>query len=113
MDRSDVSANCLRQIHQSTRSAGWTGLEEGDVAVAPGETSPALAFLAREVAVRRCGNGKPLATDERLGWKGMVPKGRLELPWAVAHYALNVARLPFRHSGPVGETGLEPVTLRM
>ena len=24
----------------------------------------------------------------------MVPKGRLELPWANAHYALNVARLP-------------------
>jgi hypothetical protein len=32
----------------------------------------------------------------------MVPKGRLELPQAFAHYALNVARLPIpplRHAG--------------
>jgi hypothetical protein len=29
----------------------------------------------------------------------VVPKGRLELPRAFAHYALNVARLPFRHFG--------------
>ncbi len=29
----------------------------------------------------------------------MVPKGRFELPRAYAHYALNVARLPFRHFG--------------
>ena len=32
----------------------------------------------------------------------MVPKGRLELPCPYGHYALNVARLPFRHFGMVG-----------
>ena len=29
----------------------------------------------------------------------LVPKGRLELPRPYGHYALNVARLPFRHFG--------------
>ncbi|GAH05488.1 unnamed protein product, partial [marine sediment metagenome] len=29
----------------------------------------------------------------------MVPKGRFELPCPYGHYALNVARLPFRHFG--------------
>src|SRR4051794_30443133 len=29
----------------------------------------------------------------------MVPKGRFELPRGHPHYALNVARLPFRHFG--------------
>ncbi len=29
----------------------------------------------------------------------MVPKGRFELPRPCGHYALNVARLPFRHFG--------------
>ena len=29
----------------------------------------------------------------------MVPKGRFELPRGYPHYALNVARLPFRHFG--------------
>jgi hypothetical protein len=28
-----------------------------------------------------------------------VPKGRFELPRVYTHYALNVARLPFRHFG--------------
>ena len=40
----------------------------------------------------------------------MVPKGRFELPHPYGHYALNVARLPFRHFGIVGDTGFEPVT---
>lgn len=31
----------------------------------------------------------------------MVPKGRFELPRPYGHYALNVARLPFRHFGLV------------
>ena len=31
----------------------------------------------------------------------MVPKGRFELPCPYGHYALNVARLPFRHFGIV------------
>lgn len=30
---------------------------------------------------------------------GVVPKGRFELPRGYPHYALNVARLPFRHFG--------------
>ncbi len=30
-----------------------------------------------------------------------VPKGRFELPRPYGHYALNVARLPFRHFGMV------------
>ena len=29
----------------------------------------------------------------------VVPKGRFELPRPCGHYALNVARLPFRHFG--------------
>lgn len=29
----------------------------------------------------------------------LVPKGRFELPRGYPHYALNVARLPFRHFG--------------
>ena len=59
---------------------------------------------------------------------GMVPKVRFELTRPYGHYALNVARLPFRHFGTgiimvppppggnreerrlVGGTGLEPVT---
>ena len=32
----------------------------------------------------------------------MVPKGRFELPCPYGHYALNVARLPFRHFGLPG-----------
>ncbi|GAI88878.1 unnamed protein product [marine sediment metagenome] len=32
----------------------------------------------------------------------MVPKGRFELPCPYGHYALNVARLPFRHFGLLG-----------
>ena len=40
----------------------------------------------------------------------MVPKERFELSCPYGHYALNVARLPFRHFGMVGGTGLEPVT---
>ena len=71
--------------------------------------------------------------------KQLVRKGRFELPRPCGHYALNVARLPFRHFGTatpasgtdscsvstgtsgssgalaaflgvVGDTGLEPVT---
>jgi hypothetical protein len=30
----------------------------------------------------------------------LVPRGRVELPRPYGHYALNVARLPFRHLGP-------------
>ena len=30
-----------------------------------------------------------------------VPKGRFELPRPCGHYALNVARLPFRHFGVI------------
>jgi hypothetical protein len=30
-----------------------------------------------------------------------VPMGRVELPCPIGHYALNVARLPFRHLGPI------------
>ena len=40
----------------------------------------------------------------------MVPKERFELSWAIAHYALNVARLPFRHFGLVELRGFEPLT---
>jgi hypothetical protein len=29
----------------------------------------------------------------------LVPRGRFELPRPFEHYALNVARLPFRHLG--------------
>ncbi len=43
----------------------------------------------------------------------MVPKGRFELPCPYGHYALNVARLPFRHFGMVGGRGLEPLTSAM
>ena len=45
-----------------------------------------------------------------------VPKGRFELPRDYSHYALNVARLPFRHFGlggavrPEPTVGLEPTT---
>ena len=34
----------------------------------------------------------------------MVPKGRFELPRPDGHYALNVARLPFRHFGIEGHS---------
>ena len=46
----------------------------------------------------------------------LVPKGRFELPRGYPHYALNVARLPFRHFGMkcCGDlepnAGLEPAT---
>ena len=43
----------------------------------------------------------------------LVPKGRFELPRPYGHYALNVARLPFRHFGMVGGRGLEPLTSAM
>ncbi len=36
----------------------------------------------------------------------MVPKGRFELPRPCGHYALNVARLPFRHFGMMADTRL-------
>gem|GEM_PF-1307674 len=36
----------------------------------------------------------------------MVPKGRFELPCPYGHYALNVARLPFRHFGIIRMNGL-------
>ena len=35
----------------------------------------------------------------QLSYKRLVPKGRFELPRPYGHYALNVARLPFRHFG--------------
>ncbi len=44
----------------------------------------------------------------------MVPKGRFELPRGYPHYALNVARLPFRHFGMVlrmdSDWGADPGT---
>ena len=43
----------------------------------------------------------------------MVPRARFELAHPCGYYALNVARLPFRHLGSlllVGEVGLEPTT---
>ena len=49
----------------------------------------------------------------------MVPRARVELARPCGHYALNVARLPFRHPGTVcpgasdlvvGDGGLEPPT---
>ena len=33
----------------------------------------------------------------------MVRRGRLELPWPIGHYDLNVARLPVPPPPPVGE----------
>jgi hypothetical protein len=40
----------------------------------------------------------------------MVPKERFELSRPYGHYALNVARLPFRHFGIASDTGgLYPV----
>ncbi len=43
-----------------------------------------------------------------------VPRGRFELPRGYPHYALNVARLPFRHFGMVLRTvsgqGADPGT---
>ena len=38
----------------------------------------------------------------------IVPKGRFELPRPYGHYALNVARLPFRHFGLTANTRLKP-----
>ena len=38
-------------------------------------------------------------------WNEMVPKERFELSCPYGHYALNVARLPFRHFGAVLITG--------
>ena len=49
----------------------------------------------------------------------LVPRARVELARPCGHYALNVARLPFRHPGTVcpgasdlvvGDGGLEPPT---
>ena len=42
-----------------------------------------------------------------LGEKGVkkMPEGRFELPRPKGHYALNLARLPFRHSGLLIKTG--------
>ena len=37
--------------------------------------------------------------------KRLVPKERFELSCPYGHYALNVARLPFRHFGAVLNTG--------
>ena len=42
-----------------------------------------------------------------------MPKVRFELTRPYGHYALNVARLPFRHFGMVGGRGLEPLTSAM
>ena len=51
--------------------------------------------------------------------KYLVPRARVELARPCGHYALNVARLPFRHPGTmfpdvsgllVGDGGLEPPT---
>lgn len=37
--------------------------------------------------------------DSKVDWKYMVPRARVELARPCGHYALNVARLPFRHLG--------------
>ncbi len=37
----------------------------------------------------------------------MVPRGRFELPRPYEHYALNVARLPFRHFGTNRSTSID------
>jgi hypothetical protein len=44
-----------------------------------------------------------------LSYRRMVPKVGFEPTHPYGYYALNVARLPFRHFG-MGSTGLEPVT---
>ncbi len=54
---------------------------------------------ARRPAVADRGRGEPMPRRRDVATSATVPKGRLELPWAIAHYALNVARLPFRHFG--------------
>lgn len=37
--------------------------------------------------------------DSKVDWIYMVPRARVELARPCGHYALNVARLPFRHLG--------------
>ena len=46
----------------------------------------------------------------QLSYKRLVPKVGFEPTRPKGHYALNVARLPFRHFGVVGGRGLEPLT---
>ena len=43
---------------------------------------------------------------------GLVPKVRFELTRPYGHYALNVARLPFRHFGPNLHYGLAPLSVQ-
>ncbi len=43
--------------------------------------------------------GIPFYIVIAISFLSLVPKGRFELPRPCGHYALNVARLPFRHFG--------------
>ena len=43
----------------------------------------------------------------QLSYKRLVPKERFELSRPCEHYALNVARLPFRHFGTFNRGGLQ------
>ena len=66
-------------------------------------TAPALGGIrTRDLSLRR-------AALYPAELQAHMPKEGFEPSCPYGHYALNVARLPFRHFG-VGSTGLEPVT---
>ena len=86
-----------------------------------------LLWYARVDSNHRPLGPQPNTLSPELRAHTVVPKVRFELTRPYGHYALNVARLPFRHFGThrhyrraaasgqpagcmVGGTGLEPVT---
>jgi hypothetical protein len=42
-----------------------------------------------------------------------VPRGGFEPPWEFSHHALNVARLPFRHLGKIGNQEIGDQGIRL
>ena len=65
--------------------------------------------MARLVGFEPTASASAGLRSNPLSYRRLVPKVRFELTHPYGYYALNVARLPFRHFG-VGSTGFEPVT---
>jgi hypothetical protein len=60
---------------------------------------PSARILGCQRAGRAVDGGANRPSDSCRSTGSLVPKGRFELPRGYPHYALNVARLPFRHFG--------------
>ena len=59
-----------------------------------------LWYAREDLNLRPLGPQPNTLSPELRAPMGLVPKVRFELTRPYGHYALNVARLPFRHFGP-------------